>query len=167
LGTGTPHTARKNALASPACHPYGPPCRRVHAAEEEMMAIRIDCSGVIIFAAVGMLAAQGCAHHRHPYAYAPPYAPPVYPQPGMPQQAVPAQPVAYPAAPAAVQTPLPPGAVVAPTMPVAPQTYPTGVVPTSASLPCPPTCDPCAAGGVVMPVSYEAGVQTQPCPPGP
>lgn len=113
----------------------------------------------------------GCAHHRQPYAYAPPYAPPVYPQPGMPQQQFPAQPVAYPAA-SAVQTPLPPGAVVPPTMPVAaPGGYsqvvsPGAIVPTGATMPCPPAYDPCGSPAMVTPVAYEAGVQNQPCPPG-
>jgi hypothetical protein len=112
-----------------------------------------------------LLIAVGCAHHRQPYAYAPPYAPPVYPQPGLPQQAIPAQPVAYPAAPATVQTPLPPGAV-APTMPVGSQPYSAGIVPTAATMPCPPSCDPCMTTGVGVPVTYEAAAQTQPCPPG-
>jgi len=113
----------------------------------------------------------GCAHHRQPYAYAPPYAPPVYPQPGMPQQQLPAQPVAYPAA-GSVQTSLPAGAVVAPTMPMAsPEGYsqpatPGAIVPTGSSMPCPPTCDPCVSPGIGTPVAYETAVQTQPCPPG-
>ena len=46
------------------------------------------------------------------------------------------------------------------------QTMPaTGVVPAGATMPCPPTCDPCA-GQAVTPVVYEGAVQTQPCPPG-
>ena len=129
-----------------------------------MMATRIFLPGIVTFSSIILLASLGCAHRRQPYAYAPPYSPPVYPQPGLPQQAVPAQPVAYPGT---VQTPLPPNAVVAPTSPVSPQGYPAGVVPTAASLPCPPTCDPCTAGGVVMPATYEGPVQSQPCPPAP
>lgn len=134
------------------------------------MFVRTDLLRRISFVGAAAAVCCGCAHHRQsPYAYAPPYAPPVYPQPGAPQQAVPAQPVAYPAAPAAVQTPLPPGTVV----PMAPttanggfsQTMPApGVVPAGATMPCPPTCDPCAGG--VSPVVYEGAVQTQPCPPG-
>lgn len=130
-----------------------------------MMAKRIFWPAVFTFSYMLLLNASGCAHNRQPYAYAPPYSPPVYPQPGLPQQPIPAQPVAYPAAPAAVQTPLQPGAVVAPTTPVAPQAYPAGVVPTAASQPCPPTCDPCAAGGMVMPATYGTPVQSQPCLP--
>ena len=43
---------------------------------------------------------------------------------------------------------------------------PGAILPTGATMPCPPTCDPCANPGMVTPVAYEAGVQTQPCPPG-
>ncbi len=135
------------------------------------MVVRMSWLAGLAICLTATVISSGCARYRQsPYAYAPPYAPPVYPQPGAPQQAVPAQPVAYPA-PGAVQTPLPPGAV----MPMAPttvnggfsQTMPApGVVPTGATMPCPPTCDPCAGAGMVTPVVYEGAVQTQPCPPG-
>ena len=134
------------------------------------MTVRTELLSGMVLILAAATTCSGCAHHRQsPYAYAPPYAPPVYPQPGAPQQAVPAQPVAYPA-PGAVQTPLPPGTV----MPMAPptanggfsQTMPApGVVPAGATMPCPPTCDPCT-GQAVSPVVYEGAVQTQPCPPG-
>ncbi|HAU48446.1 MAG TPA: hypothetical protein DCW57_05175 [Planctomycetaceae bacterium] len=102
----------------------------------------------------------GCGwHRRNAYAYAPPYAPPVYPQPGLPSQPVPAQPVAYPPAP--VQAPVAPGTV----LPAAPVVAPTAIVPTSATTPCPPTCDPCMTPNGVSPVIYEGAVQTAPCVP--
>ncbi len=102
----------------------------------------------------------GCGwHRRNAYAYAPPYAPPVYPQPGLPSQPVPAQPVAYPPAP--VQAPVAPGTV----LPAAPMVAPTAIVPTSATTPCPPTCDPCMTPNGVSPVIYEGAVQTAPCVP--
>ena len=102
----------------------------------------------------------GCGwHRRNAYAYAPPYAPPVYPQPGLPSQPAPAQPVAYPPAP--VQAPVAPGTV----LPAAPMVAPTAIVPTSATTPCPPTCDPCMTPNGVSPVIYEGAVQTAPCVP--
>jgi hypothetical protein len=102
----------------------------------------------------------GCGwHRRNAYAYAPPYAPPVYPQPGLPSQPVPAQPVVYPPAP--VQAPVAPGTV----LPGAPMVAPTAIVPTSATTPCPPTCDPCMTPNGVSPVIYEGAVQTAPCVP--
>jgi hypothetical protein len=110
----------------------------------------------------------GCAHHRQsPYAYAPPYAPPVYTQP---QTQV--APVASPAAPVVVAPALPSAGYVPPgggptaTATGFSQVLPAGAVMASGP-PCPPTCDPCTAGGMVMPVGYEQAVQTQPCPPGP
>lgn len=111
----------------------------------------------------------GCAHHRQsPYAYAPPYAPPVYTQPQAQAAAV-----ASPAAPVVVAPSLPPAGFMAPggAPPTAAATGFSQVLPAGAVMangsPCPPTCDPCTAGGMVMPVAYEQAVQTQPCPPGP
>lgn len=128
------------------------------------------------------LAACGCAHNKsNQYAYAPPLMPPVYPQ-----QQMAAQPVAYPAG--AV-----PGPVVAGPAPVAPMAAPPMAAP-MVTQPCPPgaaapayapaaaapmaggvvpaladgSCPPCAAGhGMAVPVGYEGGMQTTPCPPGP
>jgi hypothetical protein len=98
----------------------------------------------------------GCAHTgANQYAYAPPLAPPVYPQP---------QTVAQPALTTA------PGPVVgAPTLPAAPVVTGVpvsaagGVIPANAD----GSCQPCADSSGAVPVSYEAGVQTTPCPPGP
>ncbi|MBL7182170.1 MAG: hypothetical protein ISS75_03740 [Pirellulales bacterium] len=42
---------------------------------------------------------------------------------------------------------------------------PTAIVPTSATTPCPPTCDPCMTPNGVSPVIYEGAVQTAPCVP--
>jgi hypothetical protein len=111
-----------------------------------------------------MSLSTGCAwRQKNAYAYAPPYAPPVYPQPGLPQQSVPVQPVAYPAAP--VQSTSIPGAIV-PTAPVvSPSMPPQVVVPTVGTNPFSQTCDPCMGTNVVTPVLYEGAVQTQPCPP--
>ena len=120
------------------------------------------CCLTVLLGALSVSA--GCGwNRRNGYAYAPPYAPPVYPQPGLPSQPVPAQAVAYPAAP--VQAPVAPGTV----LPVAPagvpMTAPTTIVPTSATTPCPPTCDPCIAPNGVTPTVYEGAVQTAPCVP--
>ena len=114
----------------------------------------------LTFLLVSLSFSAGCGwHRRNAYAYAPPYAPPVYPQPGLPSQPVPAQPVAYPPAP--VQAPVAPGTV----LPAAPMVAPTAIVPTSATTPCPPTCDPCMTPNGVSPVIYEGAVQTAPCVP--
>ena len=120
------------------------------------------CFLTLLLASLSILA--GCGwHRRNAYAYAPPYAPPVYPQPGLPSQPVPAQPVAYPTAP--VQAPVAPGAV----FPAAPANAaiatPTTIVPTAATTPCPPTCDPCMATNGASPVVYEGAIQTAPCVP--
>ncbi len=118
----------------------------------------------VICLALG-LAACGCAHHKaNQYAYAPPLMPPVYPQA---QTA--AQPVAYPAgvAPGPVIA-APPGAPMAgpayPPAAAAPPPMVGGVVPALADGSCPPCNTGCDG---VMPVVYEGGTQTTPCPPGP
>ena len=120
------------------------------------------CCLALLFGVLGFSA--GCGWHRsNAYAYAPPYAPPVYPQPGLPSQPVPAQPVSYPAAP--VQAPVAPGTVL-PAQPAGvPVTGPQTIIPTAATTPCPPTCDPCMATNGVSPVVYEGAVQTAPCVP--
>ena len=123
------------------------------------------------------LAACGCAHHKtNQYAYAPPLMPPVYPQ-----QQMAAQPVAYPAgavpgpmvaapsmgAPMAAPmgtAPCPPGAAAPAYAPAASAAMTGGVVPALADGSCPP----CATGHeMAVPVVYEGGMQTMPCPPGP
>ena len=116
------------------------------------------CCLTLLLGALGVSA--GCGwHRRNAYAYAPPYAPPVYPQPGLPSQPVPAQPVAYPAA--QVQAPVAPGTAPA----GVPMTAPQSIVPTSATTPYSPTCDPCMPPNGVTPVIYEGAVQTAPCVP--
>lgn len=115
------------------------------------------------------LAACGCAHHKtNQYAYAPPLMPPVYPQ-----QQMAAQPVAYPAGavpgpviagPAPVAPMVPPGAAAPAYAPAAAAPMAGGVVPALADGSCPP----CVTGhDVAVPVGYEGGMQTTPCPSGP
>ncbi|MFM1904604.1 MAG: hypothetical protein RLZZ440_2504 [Planctomycetota bacterium] len=123
------------------------------------------------------LVACGCAHHKaNQYSYAPPLMPPAYPQPQMA-----AQPVAYPGAavpgpamaapmaavpgPApAMAAPCPPGVAAPAYAPAAAAPMAGGVVPALADGSCPP----CAAGhDGAVPVVYEGGMQTMPCPAGP
>ena len=116
--------------------------------------------------ALGLLAC-GCAHHKaNQYSYAPPLAPPVYPQ-----AQTPTQPVAYPAG--AVPGPMVGAPVAAPVMapayapayaPAAGVPAAAGVVPAMADGSCPPCNTGCEG---VMPVAYDAAVQTTPCPSGP
>jgi len=130
------------------------------------------------------LIAAGCASTNNQYAYAYPAAPPVYTQP-----AGYATPPVHPAAPPTVMpapvAALPPGAVVAGTIPAT--TLPTGSVamqPGSATslppgavlisdtvahagaiseAPCPPmSTHEMAADGTLMPIAGES--QTAPCP---
>lgn len=125
--------------------------------------------------AAGLLAC-GCAHHRtNQYAYAPPLMPPVYPQPQTAAQPVmvPAGAVPGPVIPGAMPAGMAPGVVPPGAAPMVSQPWPAsaalppmeaGVVPALADGSCPP----CAAGqGGTMPVVYEGGMQTTPCPPGP
>lgn len=111
------------------------------------------------------LVACGCAHNKaNQYAYAPPLMPPVYPQ----AQTV-AQPGAYPAG--AIPGPLiaaPVGAPMAapvyqPAAAAAPPMAGGGVVPALADGSCPPRNAGCDGA---VPVAYEGGMQTVPCPPG-
>lgn len=107
---------------------------------------------LVPLAALVAALAGGCAHRANQYAYAPPLAPPVYPQP----QAV-AQPVTGPAPGPIVAAPALPGAPVVTGVPV---TATGGEIPANADGSCPP----CAGAAGVVPVSYDAPVQTQPCP---
>jgi len=66
------------------------------------MAVRTDSLRGIALVLAATIVCSGCARLRQsPYAYAPPYAPPVYPQPGAPQQ-VPCPPACDPCAGQAV-----------------------------------------------------------------
>jgi len=109
------------------------------------------------------LLASGCGHNRNNYAYAPPYAPPVYSQPQQPT----AQPVAYAAAPEAVQGQVMPagGVMMAPGQSVG---SPVMGPPTmgATAMACPPEMV-MGEGHVVMGNSQmvvDGGGQTPPCP---
>ncbi len=130
------------------------------------------------------LIAAGCASTNNQYAYAYPAAPPVYPQPAG-YATPPVHPAAAPTVMPAPVAALPPGAVVAGTLPAGafPQgsvamqpgnaaSLPPGAVLISDTVahagaisegPCPPmTTHAMAADGTLMPIAGES--QTAPCP---